>query len=82
MTVLKWPITLAAVGILLAGCGGAPAPTTNSMPGMSMAPGQTMSGTSEPGAPATSTAPLSATHRVARVGVGAVVGRPDDLQHP
>ena len=40
-----WPLTIAAAGLVLAGCASSQAAThTTSMPGMSMAPGQTMPG--------------------------------------
>ena len=45
MRAAMWPLSLAAAGILLAGCAASQAATTTtSMPGMSMAPGQTMPG--------------------------------------
>jgi hypothetical protein len=56
-----WTLSLAAAGILLAGCATSQAATTttstNSMPGMSMAPGQTM-------APSATTGPSAAAQMV------------------
>lgn len=47
-----WPLTIAAAGLVLAGCASSQAATTTtSMPGMSMAPGQTMPGMTPPAAP-------------------------------
>jgi hypothetical protein len=54
MTARTWALGVGAAALLLAGCSAPRATQAESMPGMSMAPGQTMSGmpTTSPSAPA------------------------------